>query len=733
MVTPSPAAGIVSDKEMDRLSLYRKGWSEFCKRNFRLDVSGGVYTYLKMMLSDYLIIDFGDLRNGLYRMLDEEAYLTGSWTEEVPNMVRKGLMSDKFRRIRTEELEDKLFYKYMEMYIEMLLDLYDEDRIIINECYAVHHYVTSDKKEIKCFSAEVVEGYNRIIKKGFEFAKTKLTASHVIPFPRGVIGDENHKWGKGALHFVKEYYDYGLKAVDIICHVGDMAEEKKELRGLSEEYGEMLERRYQIQKGRVVADSNNNLSTLFTKIEKMNVFGDDFCENLSKSYQDFFCYDQKLAHGDPRDCSMEDERILTKDGRFSIDHRGVHFEAFFKGGFADGVGTKTLIVSFDGARIRKGEFRKVLPGFPRWSWYTFIDGNFLCLEDPMYYRYDNLRVGWFYGTGDEDYAEYAADIIRKAALELGIKNEDIILYASSAGGTAAIRAGAFLKGCKVVAINPQLNINAYWYAEKFAEITGNDLSKKDSYHRNDLSYLVEHVPDTKFLIIVNAESREDIKLQLQNFYTGLGAEKPRYGLSGHKNVIFWIYDGPGERPHNVQEDYRIYYYIRYILPSLSRQDFVEAHRNEVLYLNDWWRSITSAKQEKMMTARIDLRNIGTEQNAVEIIEISDSKAVIQMPEWFQKDGRGKGCVVQSVRGGLYIRLKCIKDGELQIVLRGKDVRGGDKKRIPFWVDYTSLYINGEKIFDDTIKSVWHDAPYRVMRKVKNNDVVCVAVSWQSHK
>lgn len=130
-----------------------------------------------------------------------------------------------------------------------------------------------------------------------------------------------------------------------------------------------------------------------------------------------------------------------------------------------------------------------------------------------------------------------------------------------------------------------------------------------------------------------------------------------------------------------------------------------------------------------VTARIDLKNYGSDSNDLNFMKISDSTARVHAPQWFNKNGHGH--VIASDRGTLDLRFCCIGEGLLKIVLRGMDVRDKDKKRIPIWIDYTSLQINGETVFSEE-KSVWHDRPYATQRKVKDGDEIFLSVTWRPH-
>lgn len=101
---------------------------------------------------------------------------------------------------------------------------------------------------------------------------------------------------------------------------------------------------------------------------------------------DFIHYNKALIEKSQIVNIDSDEKL--PEGRFSTMFRGVKIESFLKKCDSD-----CLIVTFDGARtLSGGKIIREIPYFPRWSWYPFIDGNYLCIEDPMYYKYDRLKL-----------------------------------------------------------------------------------------------------------------------------------------------------------------------------------------------------------------------------------------------------------------------------------------------------------------------------------------------------
>lgn len=130
-----------------------------------------------------------------------------------------------------------------------------------------------------------------------------------------------------------------------------------------------------------------------------------------------------------------------------------------------------------------------------------------------------------------------------------------------------------------------------------------------------------------------------------------------------------------------------------------------------------------------ITARIDIKNTSSDSNQIELLHISDKRAKISTPNWFRTNGIG--LVIESQCGSLDVTFKCIQDGTLNLNLRGRDVKDINGKRIPFYIDYHCLSVNGESIFD-TVHPVSHDTPFRLNREVKDGDIIQLSLKWTHH-
>lgn len=137
--------------------------------------------------------------------------------------------------------------------------------------------------------------------------------------------------------------------------------------------------------------------------------------------------------------------------------------------------------------------------------------------------------------------------------------------------------------------------------------------------------------------------------------------------------------------------------------------------------------LLSDKLEKYNIARIDLKNIGSENNSIAINSISDINATYSTPNWF-KNHEGRGVVIQGHNNFIEIEIECVLDGKLNIILRSVDSRYENQK-IPIYINYKKLIIDDKIIFDES-KIVYHDEPFVYELNVVNKQRLKILIEWE---
>lgn len=170
-------------------------------------------------------------------------------------------------------------------------------------------------------------------------------------------------------------------------------------------------------------------------------------------------------------------------------------------------------------------------------------------------------------------------------------------------------------------------------------------------------------------------------------------------------------------------------------------DTINYNKNNYEFLSDWFDSFLDDTYEnnqyinpefpllasKFVTARIDIKNINSQDSSVEIIENSDKSAKVDFPEWLQNE-KGGGCIIESMSGYLDVKLKCIGDGNLSIKLRGINALDKNENRYPVYIDYANFTVNGKEIITQNML-LWHDDPFDYEIPVKDGEILSFHLEW----
>lgn len=135
----------------------------------------------------------------------------------------------------------------------------------------------------------------------------------------------------------------------------------------------------------------------------------------------------------------------------------------------------------------------------------------------------------------------------------------------------------------------------------------------------------------------------------------------------------------------------------------------------------------SAVKKWLCSSRIDVKNIGGSSNN---IEVKAENCKISKPGWLN-NSQGGGCVVEGNTLIQKIEIKAIQDGILHFEFRGIDKKF-ENKRVPLWIDYKSIKIDGIEILSVSI-AAWHDKPFKYDMPVENRQEITVEIEQQYHQ
>lgn len=272
------------------------------------------------------------------------------------------------------------------------------------------------------------------------------------------------------------------------------------------------------------------------------------------------------------------EEIET--GRYWTEFEQAHFELFI-----NRKENNKIYVVFNGARTANGK-KVEIPQFNRWTWSSIMDGTMINFEDPMFYKFPDLKLGWFYGDNFLNYRESTFKVINEIKLKLKIENENIVFYSSSGGGTVAIHMASMFKGSTVIAINPQLDLKKFHYSDKFEKIVGINLLEEDKWGRNNILKHINDAKDSNFILVLNSSSDDDMN-QLKSLSNKMNINF-NFGLNKIGNLIVWLYDAKSDTPHTAFEDKTLYFTLNF-LKDLARSEFeIEEYRPLYLLFGEFW-------------------------------------------------------------------------------------------------------------------------------------------------
>lgn len=196
----------------------------FYQRCEKLDLDKCVFEYMGGAKSDYILIDFGCMRYPIFKT--QEGCGTVVFPEKIPLLLEKGYIS-KYSIKPTLDYKTEEIYVYLDYYFKRLLQIYTEEQIIIVDVRCCL-YTSNDRiKRLAIFNAAEIEKDNVAINMAYQYALQRLPKAHVIPFSEHMLCDVNHKWGNAKLHYIIQYYEYALAALNIItCEKYDKNTEK---------------------------------------------------------------------------------------------------------------------------------------------------------------------------------------------------------------------------------------------------------------------------------------------------------------------------------------------------------------------------------------------------------------------------------------------------------------------------------------------------------------------------
>lgn len=264
-----------------------------------------------------------------------------------------------------------------------------------------------------------------------------------------------------------------------------------------------------------------------------------------------------------------------------------------------------LTVLGSGAFNKEKGYDRTGPWFNRWSW-TFDDST-LYYHDPTLYLADDIYGPWGLGTPETWYLEKISIITAKIAEVMGVRNNDILFYGSSAGGFTSLMLSIMVKDSVCLAEVPQFDITSwgsFWRPLKNASFDMDDKEFIEKYgNRVSVMKLIqqkEYIPNAYVLMDCSAEY--DFTRQYLPFFKRLNNFK--YDIKGNsmKLIIFGKNMGHSALPKDV-----VLSMIRYVRlnefyinnPQVNPKRFQQDPSRLVQVCDDYRRKINQLNRENV--------------------------------------------------------------------------------------------------------------------------------------
>ena len=148
-------------------------------------------------------------------------------------------------------------------------------------------------------------------------------------------------------------------------------------------------------------------------ISKMRNIFDKFDKNLDINTlrEKLYSVSKSWAKQLPRKYNLSGLKFDKDINRYQIEHNNINYECLFLPS-----PVRKLYISLCGG----GRLGKNYPVFLRWKYHNILNGNYICIDDPMYseeinksYSEKTNGVLWYYGTNDISYLQNMVPIIKR--------------------------------------------------------------------------------------------------------------------------------------------------------------------------------------------------------------------------------------------------------------------------------------------------------------------------------
>ncbi len=192
---------------------------KFKNRMIYYDFNKLAFSKLSENPSEYLIIDFGDQSRDIVVLDDyENTKLLG--TKDILNNLDS--LKIKYHTENIEEYDTEKIYNYIKKFVNIILTIYNKNKIILNITQLQNEYYVAGEKKYTDDNIFVYKRRN-FIKMLESFLIKQIPECKILHTKYDPILDINHRFGAPfPAHFEPIYYEYKMDILDALINGGDL-------------------------------------------------------------------------------------------------------------------------------------------------------------------------------------------------------------------------------------------------------------------------------------------------------------------------------------------------------------------------------------------------------------------------------------------------------------------------------------------------------------------------------
>ena len=218
----NPVSGIRIDFNNLKKNVKTVGGNWY-KKNLINDINKTAFENLKERHGEYLIIDLAESRISIANIFvpscDQSlsvSYSVSFRAHYNASLKRSVLKNAKINVKNPLDYDDDFWKKTIDSFVDKLLSLFDEEKIILIKNMPAKNYIDSHGCLRPYYSNDHVESIalcEILLPKLYKLFEQKLPNCKRIEIPPFALGLQAHKWGNHPFHFTDHYYEYLLRSV----------------------------------------------------------------------------------------------------------------------------------------------------------------------------------------------------------------------------------------------------------------------------------------------------------------------------------------------------------------------------------------------------------------------------------------------------------------------------------------------------------------------------------------